>query len=72
MEIFETADEMVNAITNCKDPKEAKNALKVLVGFSMHEKGAMTSGVEQTGLPNKITLSLLMVAVKNMAKKGGE
>lgn len=73
MEIFEKTDEMVDAIMNCKDKEEAKAALKVIVGFAFHDEGTMTAGVRQEGLPNKVTLSLLMVAVQNMGKpKGGD
>lgn len=75
MEILETTDAVVEAITNCKDPKEKKDAIKVVVAFAMHDKEAMTSGVDKPGLPNKISLSLLMVSVQNMGKhfnKGGE
>ena len=73
MEIFETTDEIVEAVMNCKDREEAKAALRVIVGFAMHDQGTMTSGVSQQGLPNKVTLSLLIISVQNMGKpKGGE
>jgi len=73
MEIFETADAMADAILNCGDKEEARAALRVLAGFALHDQDVMTSGVTQSGLPNKMTLSLLLVAVKNLGKqKGGE
>ena len=72
MDILETTDSIVEAITNCKDPKEAKAALRVVVAFAMHDKGIMTDGVGKKGLPTKIILSLLMVSINNMSKKGGE
>ena len=73
MEILETVDAVTEAITNCKDPKEAKAALRVLAAFAMHDRSIMTDGVGQPGLPNQMTLSLLMISVQSMAKpKGGE
>lgn len=73
MEILGTTDAVVEAITNCKDPKEAKDALRVVVAFAMHDSSVMTEGVRKPGLPNQVTLSLLMVSVQNMGKpKGGE
>lgn len=73
MEILETTDAIVKAITNCKDPKEAKDALRVVVTFAMHDKGIMTDGVGKPGLPSEVTLSLLMVSIQNMGKpKGGD
>ena len=73
MEILETADSIVEAITNCKDPKEAKDALRVAVAFATHDKSIMTNGVGKSGLPSKITLSLLMISIKNMSvPKGGD
>ena len=72
MEVFNTTDEVVDAIMDCKDKEEVRAALRVVVGFGMHDSEPMTSGVRQKGLPNKITLSLLMISVQNMAKpKGG-
>jgi len=73
MDILETTDEMVEAIMSCKDKEEAKIALKVVVGFALHDKESMTLGMGQTGLAKKVTLSLLIVAVQKFGKeKGGE
>lgn len=73
VEIFETTDAMVDAILNCEDKEEARAALRVLAGFIFHDQEASISGVEKQGLPNKITLSLILNAVKNLGKpKGGE
>ncbi len=68
MELLETTDSIVEAITNCKDPKEAKDALRVIVAFAMHDKDVMTNGVNKPGLPNQVTLSLLMVSVQALGE----
>ena len=68
MKILETVDSIVEAITNCKDPQEKKDALKIVVAFALHDASIMTNGVQKPGLPNQVTLSLLMVSVQNMAK----
>ena len=73
MEILETTDSIVEAITNCKDPKERKDALRVAIAFAMHDRNIMTDGVRKPGLPNQITLSLMMVSIQNMGRpKGGD
>ena len=73
MEIFETADAMADAILNCENIEETRAAVRILAGFALHDQNVMTSGVTQPGLPNKITLSLLLVSVRNLGKsKGGE
>lgn len=74
MEMFNTADEIVEAINGVEDVEERMAALKVVVGFALHEKEWMTSGVGEDSLVGKLTLSMLFLTIRNMGPrpKGGD
>ena len=73
MNIFRTGDEMIEAITNCKDPKEAKDALAIVVKFALHDRSIADGDYTNPGLPNQVMLSMLILAVQGMGKpKGGD
>ena len=71
MDMFNTADEIIEAVCNEDDIVIRKAAIKSLVGFATHEKDYMTSNVGQEGLPGKVTVSLLFMAIRNMGNPGG-
>ncbi|MBA7689287.1 hypothetical protein ES703_97793 [subsurface metagenome] len=74
MDMFNDANEIVEAINGAEDVEERKAAIKVTVGFALHEKDWMTSGVGKDGLVGKLTVSLLFLSIRNMGPKpkGGE
>jgi len=72
MEMFDSADKIVEAVSNEDDIVKRKAAIKALVGFATHEKEWMTSSIGDKGLAGKVTVSLLFIAISNMGKpKGG-
>ena len=68
VDIFNSVDEVIDSITDCKDKKEAKAALRAAVGFAMHDKEATTSGIDLNGLPKKVTLTILMHGLQSIGK----
>ena len=73
MDMFNDADEIIEAICNAEETVERNAAIKVAVGFALHEKGLMTADVGKDSLSSKVTVSLLFLSIKNMGKpEGGE
>ena len=73
MDMFATADEIIEAVCDEDDIVKRRAAIKVLIGFAVHEKDYMTSGVGKEGLVGKVTVSLLFMAIRNMGQpKGGD
>jgi len=69
MEMFDTADEIVEAVSNEDDVVKRKAAVKALVGFATHEKDFMTSGVGHKGLAGKVTVTCLFMVIRNMGPR---
>ena len=68
MDMFNDPDEIVEAICNAEDIVERNAAIKVAVGFALHEEGLMTADVGKDSLSAKVTVSLLFLSIKNMGK----
>jgi hypothetical protein len=73
MEMFSTAEEIVEAVCNEDDIAKRKAAVKTLVGFAIHKKDYMASSVGAEGLAGKVVVSLLFMATQNVGElEGGE
>ena len=71
MEIFNTTDEIVEAIYTQEDAVERKAAIRVAVKFALHDATDLTKDMDTSSLANKVLLSLLMLSIQNMNPKGG-
>ena len=69
MDMFNNANEIVEAINSIENVEERKAALKVVVGFALHEKEWMTSSVGEDSLAGKLTVSILFLTIRNMNPK---
>ena len=72
MEIFNTADEIVDAIYVHEDSVERKAAIRVAVKFAMRDADDISKDMDTSSLANKVLLSLLMLSIQGMKPKGGE
>ncbi len=73
MKVFKTGAEIIEAIINCKDPKETKEAISTVVKFALHDKSLTNDNSLSPGLANKVMLSMLLMAVQELGEpKGGE
>ena len=65
MKIFSTADEVIKAIENCEDKKEANLAMKALVKLAVHDKSIDKDDFPQDTLAGQVLMSTMMLAVRN-------
>ena len=68
MRLFETAEDIVDAIIDCKDPKETRRTLIVLTKFAMHERDIIKDKGVHEGLTGDVLISILMLSLKNASK----
>lgn len=74
MELFNTGEEIAEAIYTAEDAVDRKDAIRVVVAFVLHESNEMTRHTGEGSLAGKVTLSLLILSIKNLTpkKKGGK
>ena len=66
MESFNDSNEIVEAITSCKDKAEAKKALEALAMMATRDKKPDPKTFSPDTLSGKVLISALLISVKNM------
>ena len=67
MQIFNSSEEIANAIETCKDKEEASKALRAVIALAVHDKKKMNpSDYPKDTLTGHVLMSTLLLAVRNM------
>ena len=66
MKIFNSIDEIVNAIKDCKDKEEVNLAVRALASVAVRYKGIVPSDFPQEALAGQVLISAMILSVKTM------
>ena len=66
MKLYDSIEELTEAIMSCKDKEEAKKAIEALVCFAVRDKGLNAKDYPPDTFVGSIVISALMLSVKNM------
>ena len=66
MKVFNSTDEVIEAIVTCEDKKEVNLAMKALLALATHDKAINKDDFSPDGLAGSVLISTMMLAVKNL------
>jgi len=66
MKLFDSVEEIIEAIATCEDEADVRSALKALVLVATHDRKLDKDDFPQDSLSGSVLVSVMILAVKNM------